>query len=168
MAKIGSKKKRDGMNLNLIDFVVLLLVMLCIIGAVIRIKQINWFAKDSDLEEYKVYFSVTDIAYTSEDALVVGDTIVLCENKNILGNLQSIDSVLPSAMYVKDSDGNVLSVNYPESTRIDVTGTIVSQGNMTKNGYYLGGAVYIAPGKTYQAQSEHMDFWLTILDIEKK
>ncbi len=166
MAKTGSKKKGSGTGLNLIDFVVLLLVLICLVGAIIRVRQIDWFAKSSDLEQYEIYFSVTDIAYTSEDAFVLGDTITLSDSEAVLGTLQSIDSVLPSTLYVKDSDGNILSVNYPESTRIDVTGTVLSLGRMTENGYYLGGMTYLAPGKTYLVQSEHMDFTLKILDIE--
>ncbi len=167
MAKMDSKKKGNGLGLNLIDFVVILLILICVASAVIRVRQIDLFNKNSDLEEYEIYFSVTDIAYLSEDALVIGDTVTLCENEAVLGKLQSIDSVLPSTMYVKDSDGNVLSVNYPESTRIDVTGTVLSLGQMTENGYFLGGTIYIAPGRSYQVQSEHMNFTLEILDIEE-
>ncbi|MBO5305152.1 MAG: DUF4330 family protein [Clostridia bacterium] len=167
MAKTETKKKGSGAGLNLLDFVVILLVLICLISAVIRVRQIDWFNKGADLDEFEVYFSVTDISYISEDALVVGDTFTLTENQATLGVLQSIDSVLPSTMYVKDPDGNVLGVNYPESTRIDVTGTVLSLGQMTNNGYLLGGTIYIAPGRAYSVQSEHMDFTIEILDIEK-
>lgn len=162
-----TSKKRNGTALNLIDFVVLLLVALCLLGAVIRVGQTRWFAGDSDLLEHEIYFSITDIAYTSEEALVLGDTITLCDSQAILGTLKSIDSVQPSAFYVKDADGNVLRVNYPESTRIDVTGRIFSLGKMSENGYLLGGMTYVAPGRAYRVQSEHMDFTLNILDIEE-
>lgn len=159
-------KKRNGKGLNLIDFVVLLLVVICLFGAVIRVGQTEWFAGGSELSVHEIYFSITDISYTSEDALVIGDTVTLCDSEMVLGTLKSIDSVLPSALYVKDPDGNILSVNYPESIRIDVTGTIHSLGKMSKNGYLLGGTTYIAPGRAYRVQSEHMDFTLNILDIE--
>ncbi|MBE6662512.1 MAG: DUF4330 family protein [Ruminococcaceae bacterium] len=161
------EKKKNGLGLNLIDFVVILLIVICLIGVVIRVRQIDWFNKNSALEEHEIYFSVTDISYISEDALVVGDTFTLRDNGAILGKLKSIDSVLPTTMYVKDADGNVLGVNYPETTRIDVTGTVLSLGEMTPNGYLLGGTTYIAPGKTYRVQSEHMDFTLEILNIDK-
>lgn len=161
------EKKKNGLGLNLIDFVVILLVLICLIGVVIRVRQIDWFNKNSALEEHEVYFSITDISYISEDALVVGDTFTLCDAGVVLGTLKSIDSVLPTTMYVKDSDGNVLGVNYPETTRIDVTGTVLSVGEMTENGYLLGGTTYIAPGKTYRVQSEHMDFTLEIINIDK-
>ncbi len=161
------EKKKNGLGLNLIDFVVILLVVICLIGVVIRVRQIDWFNKNSALEEHEIYFSVTDISYISEDALVVGDTFTLRDSGVVLGKLKSIDSVLPTTMYVKDADGNVLGVNYPETTRIDVTGTVLSSGEMTANGYLLGGTTYIAPGKTYRVQSEHMDFTLEILNIDK-
>ena len=68
------EKKKNGLGLNLIDFVVILLIVICLIGVVIRVRQIDWFNKNSALEEHEIYFSVTDISYISEDALVVGDT----------------------------------------------------------------------------------------------
>ena len=151
---------------NLIDLIVILLVFICLLGAIIRVGGKDWFVGGSDLREHEIYFSVTDIAYTSEDALVIGDTVTLCDSGAALGELKSIDSILPSTLYVKDADGNVLSVNYPESIRIDVTGTVSSRGRKTDNGYLLGGTAYLAPGKAYRVQTEHMDFTMNILDIE--
>ena len=151
---------------NLIDLIVILLVFICLLGAIIRVGGKDWFVGGSDLREHEIYFSVTDIAYTSEDALVIGDTVTLCDSGAVLGELKSIDSILPSTLYVKDADGNVLSVNYPESIRIDVTGTVSSRGRKTDNGYLLGGTAYLAPGKAYRVQTEHMDFTMNILDIE--
>ncbi len=166
MAKL-TRKKGSGKGWNLIDFIVLLLIFICLLGIIIRVWRVDWFAGSSNLREHEIYFSVTDIAYTSEDALVIGDTVTLCEGGAVLGTLKSIDSVLPSTLYVKDADGNVLSVNYPESIRIDVTGTVSSLGKTTDNGYLLGGTAYLAPGKAYRVQTEHMDFTLNILDIEE-
>ena len=163
-----TSKKRNGAGLNLIDFVVLLLVALCLFGAVIRVGQMEWFSGTSDLAEHEIRFSITDIAHTSEEALVLGDTVTLCDSQAILGTLKRIDEVQPSALYVKDAEGNVLRVDYPESLRIDVTGTILSLGKMLENGYLLGGTTHIAPGRAYRVQSEHMDFTLNILDIEEK
>ncbi|MBO4979262.1 MAG: DUF4330 domain-containing protein [Clostridia bacterium] len=165
MARL-TKKMGSRARWNLVDLIVILLVFICLLGAIIRVGGKDWFVGGSDLREYEIYFSVTDIAYTSEDALVIGDTVTLCDSGAVLGELKSIDSILPSTLYVKDADGNVLSVNYPESIRIDVTGTVSSRGRKTDNGYLLGGTAYLAPGKAYRVQTEHMDFTMNILDIE--
>lgn len=165
MARL-TKKMGSRARWNLIDLIVILLVFICLLGAIIRVGGKDWFVGGSDLREHEIYFSVTDIAYTSEDALVIGDTVTLCDSGAVLGELKSIDSILPSTLYVKDADGNVLSVNYPESIRIDVTGTVSSRGRKTDNGYLLGGTAYLAPGKAYRVQTEHMDFTMNILDIE--
>ena len=159
-------KKRNGKALNLIDYVVLLLAVICLVGAVLRIGQTKWLVGNSGLEACEIRFSITDIAYTSAEALVVGDTVTLYEGQTVLGTLKSIDSVVPSTLYVKDADGNILRVNYPEDTRIDVTGTILSHGKTSEKGFLLGGTIHIAPGRSYRVQSEHMDFTLSILDIE--
>ena len=95
---------------NLVDLIVILLVFICLLGAIIRVGGKDWFVGGSDLREYEIYFSVTDIAYTSEDALVIGDTVTLCDSGAVLGELKSIDSILPSTLYVKDADGNVVDL----------------------------------------------------------
>ena len=165
MAKTDSKKRNDT-SWNFIDFVILLLAVICLIGAVIRGSQTDWLAKESDLTQYNIHFKITDIANTSQEALVIGDTVTLCESQTVLGTLKSIDSISPTTFYVKDADGNISSVDYPESLRIDVTGTILSLGKMSENGYLLGGTLHLAPGKVYRVQSEHMDFMLSILSVE--
>ncbi len=165
MANRDSAKKGTRFGFNTMDLIILLLVLVCIVGAVIRARQIGVWKNESELESYEIYFSVSDIAYTSEDALVPGDTVTLCDSGTVIGTLQSLDSILPSTMYVKDADGNVLSINYPESTRIDVTGTIHSTGVMSPNGYLAGGITYLAPGMHYSVRSEHMDFQIEILRI---
>lgn len=159
------KKSRGG--LKVMDYIVLLIVLICIVGAVIRIRQIDWFGEDEALSEYEIFFSVSNIAYTSEDAFVIGDTVTLAENGLILGRLKSVDSILPAVGYAADADGNVISISYPESTRIDVSGTILSMGLMNDGGYLLGGTDSIAPGKTYTVRTEHLDVTLTIMGIEE-
>jgi lactocepin len=50
-------------------------------------------------------------------------------------------------------------------TGIDVSGKIAARGIMTDNGFLANGTTYVAAGKAYAAQTEHMDFVLKITNI---
>ncbi|MBQ2998902.1 MAG: hypothetical protein IJD64_00430, partial [Clostridia bacterium] len=147
---------------------IVLIVILCIAALIVRFGNFGGRTTSDRLESYDVYFSVTDIVYTSEDAFVPGDTVTLVDKGIVLGELVGLESILPAEFVARDKSGNLIVVNYPESTRIDVTGKIVSQGNMTDNGYLVGGTTYVASGTKYSVQTEHMDFVLTITDIVEK
>ncbi len=155
-------------RLNVIDVLIILIAVICIAGLVIRFGNFGSGAATGDLETYNIYFSVTDIAYTSEDAFVQGDIVTLADRGVVLGEFVGLETIMPAEFFARDNSGNPIIVNYPESTRIDVTGRILSQGTMTDNGYLVGGTTHIAAGTDYRVQSEHMDFVLTITNIVEK
>ena len=152
---------------NVIDVLIILIVFACILGMIFRFGKVGGMSSEN-LKTYDVYFSVDGIAYTSEDAFVPGDTVRLADSGLILGEFAGLETILPAEFFAQDAEGNWITVNYPPSTKIDVTGRIISHGVMSENGYLLNGTTYIAPGAEYTVQSEHMDFVLTITNIVEK
>ena len=156
------------LRFNVIDVLILLIALACVIGLILRFGNVGGLSGTENLKSYDVYFSVSNIAYTSEDAFVQGDTVRLVESGAVLGEFAGLESILPAEFFARDENGNLIAVNYPESTRIDVTGRIVSLGVMGENGDWLNGTTYIAAGTEYAVQSEHMDFVLKITNIVEK
>lgn len=150
---------------NAIDILILLIVLACVVGLAIRFGTVKEYSADENLKLYSVYFTVSNISYTSEDAFVAGDTVTLTEGKTILGTFVGLESILPAEFLARDSEGNLILVSYPETTRIDVSGKIAARGIMTDNGFLANGTTYVAAGKAYAAQTEHMDFVLKITNI---
>ena len=169
---MDSKKQNTSVEMktrfNVIDVLIILLALACVIGLVLRFGNVGGLSSAENLKTFDVYFSVSNIAYTSEDAFVQGDTVRLAESGAVLGEFAGLESILPAEFLARDENGNLIAVNYPESTRIDVTGRIVSHGVMSDNGYLLNGTTYIAAGTEYVVQSEHMDFVLKITNIVEK
>ena len=168
MEQKDTVKKRSENRFNVIDAIIIIVLIACILGLVFRFGKFGKNALEENLETYEIYFSVSDIAYTSEDAFVAGDTVTLADSGVVLGEFSRIGTILPAEFVTRDKSGNLISVNYPASTRIDVTGYITSQGIMTENGYFVGGTAYVASGTEYVVRSEHMDFVLEILNVVKK
>lgn len=153
---------------NVIDVLIILIVLSCIVGLILRFGNVRDFSSSENLKTYDIYFSVSNVAYTSEDAFVRGDTVRLADGGAVLGEFAGLETILPAEFFARDESGNVIVVNYPASTQIDVTGRIVSHGVMSENGYLLNGTTYIASGAEYSVQSEHMDFILKITNIVEK
>mgnify|MGYP003525944255 CR=1 FL=1 len=155
-------------RMNVIDVLILILLVVCIAGLVVRFGNFGSVSSSENLGSYDIYFSVSNIAYTSEDAFVQGDTVTLADSGTALGEFAGLETILPAEFFARDKSGNLIVVNYPQSTRIDVTGRILSHGVMSENGYLVGGTTYVAPGTEYTVQSEHMDFVLKITNIVEK
>ena len=169
---MDSKKQNTSVEtktrFNVIDVLIILIALACVVGLVLRFGNVGGLSTTENLKAFDVYFSVSNIAYTSEDAFVQGDTVRLADSGAVLGEFAGLESILPAEFLARDESGNLIAVNYPESTRIDVTGRIVSHGVMSDNGYLLNGTTYIAAGTEYVVQSEHMDFVLKITNIVEK
>lgn len=169
---MDSKKQNTSVEtktrFNVIDVLIILIALACVVGLVLRFGNVGGLSSTENLKAFDVYFSVSNIAYTSEDAFVQGDTVRLADSGAVLGEFAGLESILPAEFLARDESGNLIAVNYPESTRIDVTGRIVSHGVMSDNGYLLNGTTYIAAGTEYVVQSEHMDFVLKITNIVEK
>lgn len=155
-------------RLNVIDLLIVLIVLACVVGLVVRFGNVGKFGDEASLKTYDVYFTVSNIAYTTESAFVSGDVVTLAESGVVLGEFAALETILPAEFLARDENGNLISVRYPESTRIDVTGRIVARGVMSENGFLVNGTTYVASGAEYAVQSEHMDFVLKITSIVEK
>lgn len=153
---------------NVIDLLIVLIVLACVVGLIVRFGNLGKMSAGDAQKSYDVYFTVSNIAYTAEDAFVPGDTVTLVESGAVLGEFAALESILPAEFLARDVNGNLISVRYPESTRIDVTGRIVARGVMSENGFLLNGTTYVASGAEYSVRSEHMDFVLKITSIVEK
>ncbi len=162
-----SKIKQENNRFNLMDVMIILLVLLCVAGVVIRAGGFTMH-KSRPLDAYEIRFAVSNIAATSEAALVTGDTFTLVDHDMELGTFTGIESVKPAVVYMNSEQGRVVPAEYPENTRIDVIGTVAVDGISEGGGFLLGGTLQLTPGVSYRVQSEHMDFVIEILDIEKK
>ena len=149
------------------DAVIVLFVVFCVIGIVLRVGVIGFSGKEAPLDRYQIRFSVSDIAATSEKAMVAGDTLRLVRQGQVLGTLIGLESVSSAKVYVEKYNGEIALAEYPAGTRIDVVGVILAEGTAEEKGFLLGGTFLLSPGVEYQVQSEHMDLVLKILDIQK-
>ena len=170
MARTDEKKlKKSGGKgrFNIIDLILLITVLACIAGIYLRYSASQDFGVKQQLDSFTLSFEVQNIRYTSADAFPSGDAVYMRSDDTYVGTILSLDSTSPTEYIFFDLAGNVKQTYYPENTRIDVTGKILSQGRMTENGFLLNGNVFVAPGRTYSIKTPHIDVDITITDITR-
>lgn len=165
MAKRKGAKNR--FHIQLMDLVVLVFIFLCVVGLMVRAGMLGIFTEKVELDRYRVRFSVSNIAATSVDAFVLGDTFTLVAYHQALGTLSEIESVTPAVVYVENEQHEIVRAEYPEGTRVDLYGVVETKGAVGECGFLLGGTLSVSPGVEYRVQSEHLDMVLKIIDIEK-
>ena len=154
-----SKKQRYALGVFVIFF-----AAFCIASTVLKISGFG-IAETQSLDEYLISFAVTDISANSEKYFVRGDTVT--SGGLALGTLYQAVRVSPTNVYATNA-GISVAVSYPENTRVDLRGTILSYGVNNGDGYMLGGYRHIAPGESLFISSEHIDVLIKVTEIVKK
>lgn len=161
-------KQKSKVPFNIIDIFILVFVIACFVGLVIRVGNFNIMDGNRDLEDYRIHFSVSDISSESEDYFIRGDSITVVDSGIVLGKLEMIDSISPAEITVRNSDNEFVKVKYPPNTRVDISGTMISSGIVDVSGFKLGGVAHVSAGDIFEVRTEHMNFVLTVTDITKK
>ena len=152
-------------RVNILDFLIIALVVLCIVGAVLRI-----YAKNSDVkltgQTATVSFLIQDIQSESKDAFKSGDRIyseeLECELGKLLGNVVATDAV-----YYDSSDNAEIVKSYSNGLRVDVRGKFICKGTMTESsGFAVNGTQYIAPNMSISVSFPNIKAIILITDVE--
>ncbi len=166
MKQREDSKKR--LRIQFMDLFVLAFIVLCLIGLMVRAGTLGIFKEKVELDEYRVRFCASNIAATSVDAFVIGDTFTLVSYHEALGIFTEIESVTPAVVYVEDDQNKIIRAEYPEGTRVDLYGIVETKGTVGEGGFLLDGTLSVSPGVEYRVQTEHMDVIIKIIDIEKR
>lgn len=160
-----TQKKPTHVRFNIIDLVLIIAVLACLVGVYLRYTASEQFGVNHELEDYVLSFEIKNIRYTSADAFPEGDPLYLNGKDTVLGTILAIDSTTPAEVVFTDKKGNYKTIYYPEDSRIDLSGRILSNGVMTERGYLLGGNTYLAPGQSYYVETPLINVSVTITAI---
>ncbi len=172
--EVQKKNKRSTAKFNIIDFVIILIALLCIFSLLARYTTILEKIGISDhLEQYEVSFSVTDLRYTTPNFFQINDKIYLQdEEQTYMGTLLSRElgstdalTITLASRYVQSLDG-FISAYYTENTFVDISGRILCEGLIGDDGYFLlGGDMYLAEGQKLAVCTDLVSFELTVTGI---
>lgn len=167
-------KKRSNARFNIMDFLIILIVLLCVFSLVARYTTVlNKLGITEHLEQYEISFTVTDLRYTTPNFFRIDDAVYLCdEDHTYVGKLLSREigstdalTITLSSRYVQSETGFV-SAYYAENTLVDVAGRILCEGSVSSDGYFMvNGNTYLSEGQTVSVCTDLVSFEMTITGI---
>ncbi|MEE0970704.1 MAG: DUF4330 family protein [Clostridia bacterium] len=152
-------------RINALDFVIIVIIVFCVASFVMRFQKGEELASYASEGKYEISFLVNDVRYTTADAFVKGDRVYVATDDHYIGTFEHLDSNNPAAYYAETPEEGIVKVYYPEGTRVDLTGTIISNGFMNDDGYFAGGSYFLAPGKRMTIYTGHVYVEVVLTDI---
>lgn len=166
--------KRASRRGNVLDIVIVLLVLAAIATVGYRYYQSAKEVENDSQKDVLVTFEVKQLLASAEDVLQAKDTLFLDSTGDFFGRLQvyanasdgSIFSVSASKVTVQDENGNYVTVDNPDTSLVDVTGSAKCRGRLNDDGsFLLDGRTPITPGQTIAVHTERVSFVLTVMGI---
>ena len=159
-------KRSDGgkVRFNIIDFLIIVIVIGCIAGVIMRYDIIDKIVVDRDRDEVSVSFMITGISPQIADQIMIGDEFYVVGASNKLGVLA--DHTVTNAEKVEANENGFPVRSYDDTSR-DVRGTFRSYGVNNDDGFFLGGTLFIAPGKTLTIESRNVRISVIITEISQ-
>ena len=167
-------KKRSGARFNVIDFLIILLSLLCILSLVARYTNVmEKIGISNQIQQYEISFAARDLRYTTPSFFHVDDKVYLKDGKQTyMGTLLSREAgsadaltITLSSKYIQEETG-FISAYYAENTLVDVSGRILCEGVINEEGcFLLGGNLYVAEGQTLTVYTDLVSFELVVMGI---
>lgn len=169
-------KENRKMKLNAMDYFIIIALILCVLGAAIRVALHaagglpGTLGSSVVMEEYIVSFKISNIRNTSTSYLTDGEVFYQKTTRQLFGTVEGNVSVTPALFYIEDINGNYIQTYAPENgdaTRVDVTGTIRVSGYMSESGFLLNGNTPLVANKAVELLSKNLAVTITVTDIAK-
>lgn len=148
-----------------VDIMIVLLLILCIGGIIIRIAIGDSGLFSGSKGDYIVSYVVRAEDDEYSPYFTEGQEFFL-ESGEILGTLTADAELPPAEIYEENADGE-LKLYYATDGTVDFKGTLLVRGIMTDSGFLLNSNTYIAPNMTITVANADIQVELLITDITK-
>ena len=153
--------KKSGVKFNIVDFIIIILVIALIAGIIVRFNFVKRLTASGGDDVAKLTFTA-DVTTSSAGEITEGDIYFVVSNDMKLGTLTGF-TVSDSFKYEEAEDGTL--VKAVDETGKNIRGEIEASGNMSDDGFLLGGTYFIAPGQSLEVVSKHGGFTMEILSL---
>ena len=154
--------RKNKLRINILDFLILGIVALCIAGAFLRGGAQNTDEK-LKTQTAVITFRISDVQSASQYCFKDGDKVYSHSLGCDLGRMVGEVTVTPAVHYVEEN-GQILKL-VTELDRVDIVGQFVSEGQMSESGFLVGGTQYIAPCMMTYAYLPDIKVNILITDI---
>ncbi len=160
MSDIQEQKKRR-VRFSVIDFVIILLILACGTGIVMRYDLVGRLFSNSAQKEARIAFVAE--AISQEEAEVFRNDTKVYVGDSLFGTVSSVETT-PAIIYRENANGVLIS--YEDESLADVHGTVTAEAVFSENGCLLNGNTFLAPGSVFTIQAHGISVTITILSVE--
>ena len=167
-------KKRSNARFNIMDFLIVLIILLCAFSIIARYTTVlDKIGISENLETYEMSFTVSNLRHTTPNFFRIDDAVYMQDEEHTyVGRLLSREvgstdalTITLSSKYVQSENG-FISAYFADNSFVDVSGRILCEGNMSRDGYFLlGGNTYLSVGQRLEVCTDLVSFELVITDI---
>lgn len=163
--------RKGKSKINILDFLIIVLIVLCVIGAALRIYTKSRDDKFGN-DVATVTFLIQDVQYASKNLIKDGDRVHSevfdCDIGTVFGDVD-----YTAAVYYSEDDGKInkttsgIDPETEEPYRIDIEGQLKCSGTWTEgSGFSVNGTQYIAPNMSIELSFPNIKATVLILDME--
>ncbi|MBE6636595.1 MAG: DUF4330 family protein [Ruminococcaceae bacterium] len=159
-----NNKATRRIRFSVIDFLIILLVLVSLIGIAVRYQIISRLFSGATLVEAQITVVASNIS--AEEAAVFAKNTVFSANGSTFGTLTQVSSE-KATLYLESPLGTLIT--YQSADHYDVTATFTAQVVRSEDGFLLGGNTYIAAGSQFVLQAENVSVTVlvTYLDVNQ-
>ncbi|MBE6574393.1 MAG: DUF4330 family protein [Ruminococcaceae bacterium] len=148
---------------NVIDFVVIVIVIGCIAGLIVRYNIIDRVTSAVKNDKVSVNFIAYKLDPDVADSVKNGQVYYTSSGNISLGEIKNI-SLRDSKLVYTDKDGKAQLGR--DNAKRELKGSFSVEGAVTENGFMLDGVEYLAPGKELIIYSEEVQLSVIITEIK--
>ncbi len=166
LSKSQKKGKIRKARLTALDFFIVIILLVCVLGVVFRASVASLLNNGVDTVDITVSFKAEGLTEAEALAVKKGDTFYL--DGELLGNLTSVELENDTKLVEMTDDvgkTTFVSVNDPE--KYVVKGTLTVTASESDRGYIVGGKA-VSVGKILNISSSSYSFAVTITEIPQK
>ena len=181
----GKKKK---IRFNIIDIIIIVAVVACVAGIILRVVLTDNFKSTDNMKEYIMTFNANGLSYAQligiEQALdenkTGGNFVSFADKNESFGTLYSItesellyiESHNGDKIYFEIGENEVSVVGNDDSWKEDsvwyIKGAIICKGEyVSGKGFMLNRDTYLAANSTVDVTTKYSEFTIKVLDIKE-
>ncbi|MBQ9121617.1 MAG: hypothetical protein IJY12_04575 [Clostridia bacterium] len=157
-----NQKKRA--SFNALDAFIILVVLMCLVGAGLRMFMGENGENVTPNEKYVVSFLIREAIDSDADALTSGDVFYIDTTDAVFGVLDGDPVVSAAQVNVIDQNGQ-LNIDYSVGDSVFIRGRIIVEGYKSEDGFMLNGNTYLAPYMTIDVHTQYLMKTIEITEI---
>ena len=173
-------ENKRKLKFNVIDVIIVVMILACIAGIVVRYTVIDQLGGVAELDSYYIEFESTLVSYSATEAFnstvsdVKGENwVYLRDGVTAVGEMTLANSLPSAEVYIKGENNEIIKAQYADVVNdkdyitYTVSGNLLCQGFVSSEtgSFMLNGNIRVAAGTELEVQTKYGDFTLKVTKI---